>query len=243
MFTRYNSCMGTSGIKKTRILASNGGLCRYCNQLQAMVLDHVIPRSRGGSSAESNLAPACWPCNHDKDDMTLPEWESNRKAGGWTWPPVWDESNLPVPNAHPDQLIAPGLRRRLAIERARVTALRGTISLLRKQAREQAREISRLRKALHEAQISGERSQGCVIIENGTRCGKPWSSRKGESERGRWCIAHNRRFDRWGNPLGNGTKRSTLEYREANRQRALNQWAEGGSLRERGSWSRQRRND
>jgi hypothetical protein len=43
-----------------------GGLCCYCRSNRATTLDHVKPRSRGGSSLRSNLLPACQECNHSK---------------------------------------------------------------------------------------------------------------------------------------------------------------------------------
>ena len=43
-----------------------GGLCCYCRCNRATSLDHVKPKSKGGSSLRSNLLPACQECNHDK---------------------------------------------------------------------------------------------------------------------------------------------------------------------------------
>lgn len=37
-------------------------------------VDHVIPRSRGGSDEPSNLVCACSICNQEKADMTLEEY-------------------------------------------------------------------------------------------------------------------------------------------------------------------------
>lgn len=46
--------------------------CRYCGEklkskAQATV-DHVIPRSKGGSNRMANLVTACVPCNQAKAD-------------------------------------------------------------------------------------------------------------------------------------------------------------------------------
>ncbi len=43
-----------------------GGMCAYCRNQRATTLDHLKPRSRGGSSLRSNLIPACTDCNHSK---------------------------------------------------------------------------------------------------------------------------------------------------------------------------------
>lgn len=51
---------------KERIFRKQGGLCCYCGfaiALEAMTLEHLIPRSRGGTSEQHNLALACVPCN------------------------------------------------------------------------------------------------------------------------------------------------------------------------------------
>ena len=43
-----------------------GGLCAYCRCQRATTLDHLKPKSKGGSSLRSNLIPACRECNHAK---------------------------------------------------------------------------------------------------------------------------------------------------------------------------------
>jgi 5-methylcytosine-specific restriction endonuclease McrA len=48
-----------------------GAWCAYCWR-PATTVDHVEPRSRGGSSvALDNLVPCCGSCNFDKDDLPL----------------------------------------------------------------------------------------------------------------------------------------------------------------------------
>jgi 5-methylcytosine-specific restriction endonuclease McrA len=45
-----------------------GRKCVYCDAVHVPLnLDHVIPRSNGGSDRASNLVPACIPCNQNKD--------------------------------------------------------------------------------------------------------------------------------------------------------------------------------
>jgi 5-methylcytosine-specific restriction endonuclease McrA len=52
--------------------------CTYCGK-QAHHLDHVHPKSKGGSDEESNLVPACYVCNCSKNDRTLEEWQNRIK--------------------------------------------------------------------------------------------------------------------------------------------------------------------
>jgi len=54
---------------------AGGGNCMYCGRHNAnMVIEHIIPRSRGGKDGGQNLAVACQSCNCLKRDMTLEEW-------------------------------------------------------------------------------------------------------------------------------------------------------------------------
>ena len=51
-----------------------GGLCAYCRCERATTLDHIKPRSKGGSNLRSNLVPACQACNHDKGSQNWLTW-------------------------------------------------------------------------------------------------------------------------------------------------------------------------
>ena len=51
-----------------------GGFCAYCRSNRATTLDHLKPKSRGGSSLRSNLIPACQCCNHSKGSENWLEW-------------------------------------------------------------------------------------------------------------------------------------------------------------------------
>jgi len=51
-----------------------GGLCAYCRCNRATTLDHLKPKSKGGSSLRSNLIPACQDCNHSKGSETWLVW-------------------------------------------------------------------------------------------------------------------------------------------------------------------------
>jgi len=43
------------------VLARDGYTCAYCGAA-ATTVDHVIPRSEGGTHDPANLAACCWPC-------------------------------------------------------------------------------------------------------------------------------------------------------------------------------------
>lgn len=48
-------------------------LCAYCGAVGEH-MDHILPRSRGGSDNDENLTPSCARCNGAKRDMTPEEW-------------------------------------------------------------------------------------------------------------------------------------------------------------------------
>ena len=51
------------------------GVCVYCKQLSKRItIDHVLPRSRGGTDTAENMVSACARCNEIKGDRTPVEW-------------------------------------------------------------------------------------------------------------------------------------------------------------------------
>lgn len=60
-------------ILRAKVFATKGCLCTYCGD-DAGQVDHVIPRSRGGSDDLENLVPCCGACNLAKGDRTPEEW-------------------------------------------------------------------------------------------------------------------------------------------------------------------------
>ncbi|CAI8045150.1 hypothetical protein GBAR_LOCUS24990 [Geodia barretti] len=59
------------GVALTRrnVYARDGNVCQYCGKRLAarqLTIDHVIPRSLGGTESWSNLVTACMPCNTRK---------------------------------------------------------------------------------------------------------------------------------------------------------------------------------
>ena len=54
-------------ITRKAVLARDSYTCQYCGREQTgLTVDHVVPRSRGGSSAWDNIVAACAPCNRKK---------------------------------------------------------------------------------------------------------------------------------------------------------------------------------
>lgn len=54
---------------RERVFARDGFRCVYCANLfpgEALTLDHVQPRMRGGDNSEGNLVTACAACNTRK---------------------------------------------------------------------------------------------------------------------------------------------------------------------------------
>lgn len=92
-------------MKDTRffILMRDGFKCQYCKKQLAneeLEIDHLFPRSMGGSDNQENLASACKPCNRQKsgklfmpyidieeqrDELfgTYSTWYIHRRFGEW----------------------------------------------------------------------------------------------------------------------------------------------------------------
>lgn len=60
-----------------RLVARYGG-CAYCGKHGPVVIEHVIPLSRGGRHSIGNLLPACQHCNASKGALLLVEWRARR---------------------------------------------------------------------------------------------------------------------------------------------------------------------
>jgi 5-methylcytosine-specific restriction endonuclease McrA len=57
-------------ITRRAVFARDRWTCQYCGNDRAnLTVDHVVPRSKGGSSAWDNIVTCCAPCNRRKGDM------------------------------------------------------------------------------------------------------------------------------------------------------------------------------
>jgi 5-methylcytosine-specific restriction endonuclease McrA len=59
-------------ITRRAVFARDRWTCQYCGSRSNLTVDHVIPRSKGGSSTWENIVASCAPCNRRKGDR-LPE--------------------------------------------------------------------------------------------------------------------------------------------------------------------------
>jgi CRISPR/Cas system Type II protein with McrA/HNH and RuvC-like nuclease domain len=58
---------------RNRIYKRDGHECVYCGSSKNLTLDHVIPKSRGGTNDWTNLVTSCFKCNLKKANRTPEE--------------------------------------------------------------------------------------------------------------------------------------------------------------------------
>ena len=69
-------------LSRRAVFTRDGQTCVYCGG-SATSIDHVVPRSRGGTHTWDNVVAACRRCNHTKADRSLAEmgWSLPRPPG------------------------------------------------------------------------------------------------------------------------------------------------------------------
>jgi 5-methylcytosine-specific restriction endonuclease McrA len=60
-------------VNRREVFRRDNHTCQYCGSTRKLTLDHVIPRSRGGTHTWDNVVAACEPCNSRKGDRTPQE--------------------------------------------------------------------------------------------------------------------------------------------------------------------------
>ncbi len=53
-------------ITRRAVFARDDWTCQYCGARSNLTVDHVVPRSKGGSSTWENIVASCAPCNRRK---------------------------------------------------------------------------------------------------------------------------------------------------------------------------------
>lgn len=93
-----------NGLRFSRqgVFIRDSGCCAYCArqvQLSKFTLDHVLPRSRGGTTCWENIVTSCMSCNRHKGDQTPEEAGMHLHStpmmpkGGYTYFAVLCKSN------------------------------------------------------------------------------------------------------------------------------------------------------
>jgi 5-methylcytosine-specific restriction endonuclease McrA len=59
-------------LSRRAVFARDGHRCQYCNR-NAENIDHVVPRSKGGTHSWENVVASCRQCNARKEDRLLDE--------------------------------------------------------------------------------------------------------------------------------------------------------------------------
>jgi 5-methylcytosine-specific restriction endonuclease McrA len=59
---------GSARISRRAVFARDRHRCQYCGSERHLTVDHVVPRSKGGTDTWDNLVTSCAPCNRKKGD-------------------------------------------------------------------------------------------------------------------------------------------------------------------------------
>jgi 5-methylcytosine-specific restriction endonuclease McrA len=60
-------------VSRREVFRRDNHTCQYCGSTRRLTIDHVIPRSKGGTHTWDNVVTACEPCNSGKGDRLLHE--------------------------------------------------------------------------------------------------------------------------------------------------------------------------
>jgi len=67
-------------VNRARIYKRDGHKCVYCGSNKNLTIDHVLPKSRGGTNRWTNLVTCCGSCNRKKGDKTPYEANMNMNS-------------------------------------------------------------------------------------------------------------------------------------------------------------------
>ena len=71
---RGNHTVRLSKASTAARFADFGNRCAYCGSSDGLIVEHFIPRSKGGPHAIGNILPACQPCNVSKTSHDPDHW-------------------------------------------------------------------------------------------------------------------------------------------------------------------------
>jgi 5-methylcytosine-specific restriction endonuclease McrA len=60
-------------VSRREVFRRDSHTCQYCGSTKHLTLDHVLPRSKGGTHTWDNVVAACERCNASKGDRLLHE--------------------------------------------------------------------------------------------------------------------------------------------------------------------------
>lgn len=60
-------------VNRREVMRRDNHTCQYCGSTRHLTIDHVMPRSRGGTHTWDNVVAACETCNARKGDRTPDE--------------------------------------------------------------------------------------------------------------------------------------------------------------------------
>jgi CRISPR/Cas system Type II protein with McrA/HNH and RuvC-like nuclease domain len=60
-------------VSRSRLYKRDGHKCSYCGSPKNLTIDHVIPKSKGGTNRWTNLITCCGSCNRKKGNKTPEE--------------------------------------------------------------------------------------------------------------------------------------------------------------------------
>ena len=63
----------TPPVNRREVLRRDNHCCQYCGSRKHLTIDHVLPRSRGGTHSWDNVVIACMQCNSIKGNRTPQE--------------------------------------------------------------------------------------------------------------------------------------------------------------------------
>ena len=80
----FSKNQGAVKFNRLNVFHRDGFTCQYCDGqpgVTKLTYDHVIPKSRGGKTAWTNIVTCCHPCNSKKSNNTPKEmgWKLNRE--------------------------------------------------------------------------------------------------------------------------------------------------------------------